>query len=443
MKVTLVETPGAGGDQGEPLTAGDLALLQLSTVLYYLHETNPDNGLVRDKTDPNAPASIAAMGMALATIPVVVERGILFRDFAVKITRKRLRYLSALPQGPEPDASGYKGFYYHFLDIETGRRASQCELSTLDTAFLIAGALTAAVYFDHDNPEEAEVRTLANSLYRRVDWNWARDGGPTFTHGWRPENGFIRHRYQGYDEGLLLYILGLGSPTYPLPAESYQAYCATYQWKKIYDRELLYSGPLFTHQLSHMWVDFRGIRDAFMREHRSDYFENSRHATYVHQEYAIRNPLNLAGYGKHCWGFSACDGPGWIKRTVNGVEREFFDYAARGAPFGPDDGTVAPWVAAASLPFAPEIVVPTLRHFAEMDLGLTKIYGFKAAFNPSFAVPDSPNGWWVTPYHFGIDQGPVVLMIENYRTGLIWNIMRRSPAIVTGLLRAGFSGGWL
>jgi len=443
MKVTLVDTPGAGGDPAAQLTSADLNLLQFSTVLYYLHETNPDNGLVRDRTDPSAPASIAAMGMALATIPVVVERGILFRDFAVKITRKRLRYLIECPQGPEPDASGYKGFFYHFLNIETGRRAQQCELSTLDSAFLLAGALTAAAYFDRDSPEEAEVRTLANALYRRVDWNWARDGGPTLTHGWRPESGFIRQRYQGYDEGLLLYILGLGSPTHPLPPESYQAYCATYQWKKIYDRELLYSGPLFTHQISHMWVDFRGIRDSFMREHGSDYFENSRQATFVHQEYAIRNPLNFAGYGEHCWGFSACDGPGRVKRSINGIDQEFFDYAARGAPFGPDDGTVAGWAAAASIPFAPEIVIPTLRHFAEMDLGLTKIYGFKPAFNPSFAVPENPSGFWITPYHFGINQGPIVLMIENYRTGLLWNIMRRSPAVVTGLLRAGFSGGWL
>ncbi|HEY3039655.1 MAG TPA: glucoamylase family protein, partial [Pyrinomonadaceae bacterium] len=261
--------------------------------------------------------------------------------------------------------------------------------------------------------------------------------------GWYPEKGFIQHRYQGYDEGLLLYILGLGSPTHPLPAESYHAYCSTYQWKKIYDRELLYSGPLFTHQLSHMWIDFRGIRDDFMRAHDSDYFQNSRHATFVQQEYAIRNPMNFVGYGEHCWGFTACDGPGWIKRTVNGVERQFFDYNARGAPFGPDDGTVAPWVVLASLPFAPEIVIPTVKHFAQMELGMTGKYGFKPSFNQSFVVENSPTGWWVTPYHFGIDQGPIVLMVENYRTGLLWNIMRRCPAVVDGLRRAGFSGGWL
>jgi hypothetical protein len=438
----MADTHGTGNDFNQ-LTDRDLGLCQFSTVLYYLHETNPDNGLVRDKTDSNAPVSIAAVGMALATFPVIVERKVMRREFAAKMTLRRLRYLLECPQGPEPDASGYRGFFYHFLDIETGRRVWQCELSTIDSAFLFAGALTVAAYFDRDTPVEAEIRSLANTLYGRADWNWARNGGATLTHGWRPENGFIPHRYEGYDEGLLLYILGLGSPTHPLPAESYPAYCATHQWKKIYDRELLYSGPLFTHQLSHMWIDFRGIRDECMRTHDSDYFENSRQATYVQREYAIRNPLNFVGYGEYCWGFTACDGPGWVKRTVNGVERQFFDYIARGAPFGPDDGTVAPWAVLASLPFAPEIVIPTVKHFEQMDLGMTGKYGFKPSFNESFVVENSPTGWWVTPYHFGIDQGPIVLMVENYRTGLLWNIMRRCPALVTGLRRAGFKGGWL
>jgi hypothetical protein len=421
----------------------DLGRLQFTTLLYYLHETNPDNGLVRDKTEPNAPVSIAAVGMALATMPVVVERGIIIRQFAAKITRKRLQFLWDCPQGPDPDASGYKGFFYHFLDIETGRRVWQCELSTIDSAFLFAGALTVATYFDGDSADEDAIRRLADDLYRRADWNWARNGGATLTHGWRPESGFIPYRWEGYDEGLLLYVLGLGSPTYALPAESYTSYCATYRWKSIYGRELLYSGPLFTHQLSHMWIDFRGLRDPFMREHGSDYFENSRQATYVQREYAIRNPMGFVGYGHQCWGFTACDGPGWIKRVVNGVEREFFDYIARGAPFGPDDGTVAPWVVVASLPFAPEIVIPTIRSCGQMELGMKRLYGFKPSFNQTFTVEDNPTGWWVSPYHFGIDQGPVALMIENYRTGLLWNIMRRCTPVVTGLRRAGFSGGWL
>ncbi len=422
----------------------NLDRLQWTTLLYDLHETNPDNGLVRDKTDPSAPCSIAAMGMALATLPVVIERGVLYRPFAAKIARRRIQFLHQLPQGPQPDASGYKGFFYHFLDIETGRRVWQCELSTIDSAFLFAGLLTVASYFDHDTADEAEIRRLADLLYRRADWDWARNGGPTLTHGWRPETGFLPYRWEGYDEGLLLYVLGLGSPSYPLPPESYAAFCSTYEWKQLYARELLYSGPLFTHQLSHLWIDFRDIRDAFMRDHSSDYFENSRQATFVQQAYAMQNPMQWIGYGEHCWGFTACDGPAWVKRSVNGVERQFYDYIARGAPFGPDDGTVAPWVVIASLPFAPEIVLPTIHHLGGLQLGhQDQRYGFKPSFNQTFRVEDSRTGWWVSPYYFGIDQGPVVLMIENYRSGMIWDIMRRCPYVSAGLRRAGFSGGWL
>jgi hypothetical protein len=327
--------------------------------------------------------------------------------------------------------------------MKSGRRVWECELSTIDSAFLFAGMLTCAAYFDRDTEEEAEVRQLADELYRRADWQWALNGSAALSHGWKPESGFLAPYWTGYDEGLLLYILGLGSPSFPLPPESYAAYCSTYRWKTIYGRELLYSGPLFTHQLSHLWIDFRDLRDVFMREHDSDYFQNSREATFVHQEYGIRNPLEFAGYGEFSWGITATDGPGWEKRTVNGIERQFYDYHARGAPYGPDDGTIAPWVVAASLPFAPEIVIPTVRALAGLDLGMTKRYGFKASFNQTYEVPGSATGWWVTPYHFGIDQGPVILMIENYRTGLIWKIMQRSPYVVAGLRRAGFRGGWL
>ena len=236
-------------------------------------------------------------------------------------------------------------------------------------------------------------------------------------------------------------MLGLGSPTYPLPPESYAAFVSTYEWKQLYGRELLYSGPLFTHQLSHLWIDFRGIQDAFMREHGLDYFENSRRATYVHQQYAIRNPLEFAGYGEFCWGLTASDGPGPTVRLINGIERRFFDYIGRGAPYGPDDGTIAPWAVVASLPFAPEIVLPTIQHFDHLDLGMLRPYGFKATFNPTFTLEDGRG--WVSPWHFGIDQGPIVLTIANYQNGLLWNVMRRCPYLVTGLRRAGFAGGWL
>lgn len=424
-------------------TDQDLDRLRLTTLEYYVHETNPANGLIRDKTDPAAPCSIAAVGLGLAAIPVLVERGVISREFAPEIALRPLRFFHNSPHCPEPDSTGYKGFYYHFLDMKSGRRVWECELSTIDSAFLFAGMLTCASYFDGDSESEAEIRRLAETLYRRADWQWALNGGAALSHGWKPETGFIPHRWTGYDEGLLLYLLGLGSPTFPLPAESYAAYSSTYQWKKIYGRELLYSGPLFTHQLSHLWIDFRDLRDAFMREHGTDYFQNSRQATYVHQEYAMRNPLEFAGYGKLCWGVTATDGPGWDKRMVDGIERQFYDYCARGAPYGPDDGTIAPWAVVTSLPFAPEIVIPTVRAMVQLDLGATERYGFKPSFNQTYKAPERPTGWWVTPHHFGIDQGPVILMIENYCTGLIWNIMRRSPYVSAGLRRAGFRGGWL
>src|SRR4029453_13574114 len=160
---------------------------------------------------------------------------------------------------------------------------------------------------------------------------------------------------------LLLYVLGLGSPTHQLSDESYAAWLSTYTWSRIYDHEFVYAGPLFIHQLSHLWIDFRGIQDAFLREKGIDYFENSRRATYIQREYAIRNPLQFALYSKDCWGVTASDGPGPERIKVNGVDPRFFDYIARGAPYGPDDGTIAPWAVVASLPFAPEIVMPAIR----------------------------------------------------------------------------------
>jgi hypothetical protein len=420
-----------------------LDLLQRESFEYFLREFNPLNGLVADKTKDKWPASIAAVGLALATYPVAVERGFMSRADAVTRTLTTLRFFWNSPQGPEADASGYKGFYYHFLDMSTGRRAFECELSTVDTALLLAGVLTAAVYFEQDSQEESEIRKLADAIYRRVDWQWSQNGNATVEQGWTPETGFLSYEWEGYDEGLVLYFLGLGSPTYPLPTESYSAWASKYEWRKIYGYEYLHASPLFTHQLSHVWVDLRGIRDAFMRDRQSDYFENSRTATYIQQQYAIQNPRQFEGYGALCWGLTASDGPGPATVSVRGQEIQFFDYVARGVPDGPDDGTIAPWVVAASLPFAPEIVLPTLEHFInDRNLKDSNPYGFKAAFNPTFpskgASPD-----WISEWHFGVNEGPIVLMIENFRSGFLWSLMRRSPYLVQGLRRAGFSGGWL
>lgn len=410
---------------------------------YFLHETNDANGLVRDKTSADWPASIAAVGLALTAYPVGVERGLIARAEAAARTLTALQFFWRSKQGPEPDATGHKGFYYHFLDMQTGARAWQCELSTVDSALLMGGMLAAAAYFDGEVPAEREIRDLAERLYARVDWDWARNGGATVTHGWKPEGGFLPYRWEGYDEALLLYLLGLGSPTHALPAESYRAWASTYEWKTVYDIPFLYAGPLFTHQLSHIWIDFRGIQDAFMRGHGCDYFENSRRATLVQQQYGIRNPRGYAHYGASCWGITASDGPGNITRTVDGIEQRFFDYLARGVPDGPDDGTIAPWAVVASLPFAPEIVVPTIADFTRHRRAGDHRYGFKATFNPTFPDPEGlPNGW-VSPWHFGINEGPIVTMIENYKSGLIWQLMRGCRHLVAGLRIAGFTGGWL
>jgi hypothetical protein len=409
---------------------------------YFLHETNRTNGLVLDKTCTNWPASIAAVGLGLTTYPVGVERGLVTRAEAVERTLTTLRFFWRSRQGPEPDATGYKGFYYHFLDLKTGARAWQCELSTIDSALLLGGILTAAAYFDGNTPSEREIRDLADRLYARVDWQWALNGGATVTHGWKPESGFLSCRWKGYDEALLLYVLGLASPTHPLPAQSYRAWASTYEWKTIYDIQFLYAGPLFTHQLSHVWIDFRGIQDAFMHEHGIDYFENSRRATQVQQQYAIRNPGGFAHYGELCWGLTASDGPGEVKLTIDGVERQFFDYLARSVPDGPDDGTIAPWAVVASLPFAPEIVLPTVTDFMRWKLGGVHKYGFKATFNPTFPVRGLRHGW-VSPWHFGINEGPIVAMIENYKSGMVWQLMRECRYLVAGLRAAGFAGGWL
>jgi hypothetical protein len=421
----------------------ELEKMQHDTFKYFLHETNLRNGLVIDKTAPNWPASIAATGLGLACYPVGVERGFMSREAAAGLTLNTLQFFWNSHQGPEVDATGYKGLYYHFLDMENGQRAWQSELSTVDSAFLLAGMLTAAQYFDANNVTEQEIRRLADELYRRADWQWAQNDGDTITHGWKPETGFLPYRWEGYDEALLLYMLALGSPTYPISSAAYSAWASTYEWKNCYGYDYLYAGPLFTHQLSHAWIDFRKIQDEVMRSKNMDYFENSRRATYVQQRYAIENPLGFAGYRDCCWGITASDGPGPDIRKIQGVERHFYDYIGRGVPFGPDDGTVAPWAAVTSLPFAPEIVLPVIDHYIyNLRLKEGHLYGFRATFNQTHPDQCHPCGW-VSPWHYGLNEGPIILMAENFRTGFLWNLMRECPYIVNGLRRAGFTGGWL
>jgi hypothetical protein len=418
--------------------------LQRRAFSYFEHEVNPLNGLVLDKTERGWPASVAATGLALACYPVAVERGLMPKAAALERTLTTLRFLWNSPQGPQADATGYRGFYYHFLDMHSGRRAWDCELSTVDSAFLLAGAMTAAAYFAADIPDEREIRSLTEALYLRADWAWAQNQGTTICHGWKPESGFLPNHWEGYDEALLLYALALASPTHPLPAGSYTAWAGSYEWKRCYEVDYLYSGPLFTHQLSHVWIDFRGIQDAFMRGMGIDYFENSRRAAVVQQRYAIDNPMGFKGYGANAWGITASDGPGPAVLTIDGVERRFYDYEGRGAPYGTDDGTLSPWAVVASLPFAPDIVLPAIDYFVHtLQLHECNLYGFKATFNATHpGEPGSPSGW-ISPWHFGLNLGPIVLMIENHRSDMVWSLMRSCRWIAEGLRRAGFSGGWL
>lgn len=426
--------------------------LQHSAFEYFVKTANPLNGLVADTTRDGSPSSIAVVGFALSVYAVAVERGWIERDDAVLRTLGALRFFWNSDQTGGPEATGYRGYYFHFLDMHSGVRKWQSELSLIDTGLLLAGMLTAAAYFTAATPAETELRELADALYRRVDWRWAQRDGSAVAHGWKPECGFLSYGWEGYSEALLLYVLGLGSPTHPLTEESFQAWTVTYQWENLYGHELLYAGPLFIHQFSHAWIDFRGIRDKFMREKRCDYFENSRRATYVQREYAIRNPRSFVGYAEDCWGLSAGDGPSIEPRTVAGRRQGFYGYAARGAPYGPDDGTISGPSALASLVFAPEIALPVVRKLYSRHARGQRTAVLASGFNLTATelAPDGrrsegesgPDGWF-SEGEFGLDQGMIVLMIENFRSGLLWRLNRRSSYIQSGLRRAGFRGDWL
>lgn len=408
---------------------------------YFVQNMNPRNGLVADTSRDNSPVSIAVVGFALTSYPVAVERGWMERGDAVRRSLAALRFFRDSDQSGSPTATGFAGFYYHFLDIHTGARVWQSELSMIDTALLIAGALAASGYFTADTPDEAELRELADFLYRRIDWRWAQNEGDTIRQGWKPECGFLHYGWEGYSEAILLYALAMGSPTHPVHGDCYRAWTATYQWENLYDYDYLYAGPLFVHQFSHAWIDFRGIRDGFMCEKRSDYFENSRRAVLIQREYAQRNPHGFAGYDIDCWGLTACDGPSDELPDVSNEKRRLFGYAARGVPYGPDDGTLSAPSVLASLPFAPEIILSDVRNMMTRYPEMLTADRFASSFNPSLAEAGGPA--WFSAGHYGLDQGIVLLMIENHRSGLLWQLMRACPYIRSGLGCAGFRDGWL
>jgi hypothetical protein len=433
--------------------------IERRTFDYFWETTDPARGLVPDRYPTSSFSSVAAIGFGLTAYVIGVERGYVSRADARTRVLTTLRFLHDAPQGPEPAGNaGHRGFFYHFLDMDTGTRHGDSELSTVDTALLMMGVLFVAEYFDVDAPEETEIRSLADAMYRRVDWRWASPRAPAISMGWRPETGFLDHDWRGYDESMFVYLLALGSPTHAVDDEAWEAWTATYDrsWGTVEDQTHLTFGPMFGHQYAAVWIDLRGIRDDYMRARGLDYFENSRRATYSQRAYAIRNPLGWQGYGANVWGLTACDGPDAGSLDYRGEARRFRGYAARGVNLDSehdyDDGTIAPTAALGSLPFAPEIVVPAVREMhSRYGSGIYARYGFLDAFNPSFTYDDVPLqagrvvpgvGWVGTDY-IGIDQGPIVAMIENYRSGLVWRVMQRNAYLRTGLARAGFTGGWL
>lgn len=418
--------------------------LQDQTISYFWNESDPLTGLMAERSEPDSPASIEATGYALTSYPIASERRFVSRREAAERTLATLRFISCTRNGPEPEATGYNGFYYRLLDIKKGRRARRTEISVTGTAIFIAGALTAAEYFNQNTPTENEIRQLAEELYLKVNWKWAVGKGKKLSRGWRPESGFIPESYSGFDEAFVAYILALGSPAFPLTEDDYQEWTASYRWISSYGYDLLYAGPLYIHQLPHIWLDLRNISDQKMRSRNSDYFENSSMATRVQQLYSIDNPGHFEGYGKKFWGISLSEGPGKAEIKVNKEKMQFFGYGERGVPQGPDDGTISPWASIASLPFAHEIVLATIEHFFNQpDLTLPDSYGFRSAYNPSFPhKPHNPYGWR-SSWHYANNQGPALALIENYRSGMLWNLCRKNRHFRRGLELAGFNGGWL
>lgn len=430
--------------------------LQERTLRWFLDFSAPPYGLTLDRAPhENGFSSVAAVGFALTSYAVGVERGWLSRASAVERTLTTLRFFDRSPQSEHrSNTTGYRGFYYHFIDPETGFRYRQVELSTIDTALLMAGVLFAGEYYQSSDPEEQEIRQLAERLYRRVDWQWMQQDQGLIGHGWKPESGSLQHGYGGYNEAMLLYVLALGSPTYPVTENAWDQFMSTCQWGSFQGQDFVQFSPLFGHQYSHVWIDFRQITDDYMREKGVDWFENARRATLAQASYGRENPQKWRDYGKYVWGWTACDGPFNGSFTYLGEKRRFWTYMARGVSALElrDDGTVAPTAAGGSLPFAPDRVIPTLEymkwHYGE---DLYTPYGFVDAFNPSLDVDGLefqhgrrvPGKGWFDDEHLGIDQGPILLMAENHRSELIWKVMKRSPYIRRGLRRAGFTGGWL
>lgn len=403
-----------------------LDTIQHTAFNFFWNEANPANGLIRDRqnvsTPKDVPSSIASVGFGLTAICIGVDHGWVSREAAKDRVLTTLKTFWYAPQGSGNAYAGNYGLFYHFLDMNTAKRAWDSELSTIDTALLLAGIIDMKQYFTGSDSVETLIRKFSDSLYYRMNWDLMRNFNPGIMLGWMPATGFGGYgQWIGYSEATLMYIFALGSPTYPVDFTAWQKWTDGYNsnLKTQYGYYYVNFAPLFGHQYSHCWIDFRNIADDWMKEHNLDYFENSRRATLAQRAYSIANPKGHIGYSDSLWGITASDVPG--------------GYAAHGAPPPEnDDGTIVPTAPISSIPFAPEVVIPVIKNmWNNYNAQLWTKYGFRDAFNLNL-------NWW-GPDVIGIDQGPIIIMIENYRNQSVWKRFMKNPDVQRGMAAAKFT----
>jgi hypothetical protein len=401
-------THAASHPSGALISASDDAFLEeleRANFRYFWEQTNPETGLVRDRCNVRRPdksdiASIASTGFGLTALCIGEKRGFIFRSEAQERVLNTLRFLwKKLPN--------HRGFFYHWGNINTGERIWDSEVSSVDTAILLCGILTCRQHFEYP-----EIGQLASDIFDRVDWNWLSEDTPILPHGWTPETGFLQYRWDNYSEMMMMYLLGLGSSAHPLPAKAWNAWRrSTFEYDGI--RYIGSFAPLFIHQYSQAWFDFRDKRDQY-----ADYFQNSIVATDVHRRFCLDLAKRFPDYSDDLWGITASD-------SVRG-------YTVWGGPpsTGPIDGTVVPCAAAGSMPFLPRETMRVLRTIKERyGANAWCDYGFVDAFNPL-------TNWYDTDV-VGIDAGITMVMVENARTAFVWNTFMKSPEARRGMERAG------
>jgi hypothetical protein len=387
---------------------------------YFWYEANPANGLIPDRSANGSDCSIAAVGFGLSAIAIAIDHGWISRTQGIARVQTTLNTFLQGPQGSNTTGViGYNGWFYHFLDMNTALRSGNSELSSIDTALLLAGILHIKQYFAGTNSDETTIRTTADAIFNRVNWTWMAQGTDAVAMGWQPTSGFAGYgNWVGYNEGMILYLLGLGTATNPLPATAWNVWTSGYTWQTNYGQAYVPFPPLFVHEYSHCWIDFRHVADAYMNSHKITYFINSRRAALAQVTYSIANPMNFTGYSSNVWGLTASDGKSGY--TVHGLP-----------PAGFDDGTIAPTAAGGATPFTPEYSVPSLLYFySHYRPRIWTANSFRDAFNLG-------QGWYDTD-ELGIDQGPIIIMIENYRTQQPWRLFMQNAEIQRGLQQAGF-----